>query len=102
MLALEELAGDVVSRSFLEGPGPRLWYCPPGTPAESNWQKDTVFGIQKGKRKDYAVRRDSREAHGCPKLPFGLSQCRKGGRGGGEGGGVFGIRFGIRQQSSLF
>ena len=30
------------------------------------------------KRKDYAVECDSREAHGQPELPFGLSQCKRG------------------------
>ena len=29
-------------------------------------------------RKDYAVKRDQREAHGKPELPFGLSQYEGG------------------------
>lgn len=37
-------------------------------------------------RKDYAVERDCREAHGEPELPFGLSQYTGGRKGGGGRG----------------
>ena len=42
--------------------------------------------LWKVKRKDYAVKRDWREAHNRPELPFGLSHYTR--RGGGVGRGA--------------